>query len=258
MKSPLLSTGLAIAIFLFSAISRLSAQTVIFSEDFSGFTTGTHSSPNTHDASGNLDTKTEVTGWTGYKVYSAAGEIKLGTSNVPGWIETPEINLSGYDVDLFVKFDISRWPDDATSVRVLLNGSQIGNTLTPVNEFQTVEIPITDGISSGKIKFESLEKRFYLDNIQVIAQNPTGSWDTEINFTNVKVYPNPTGNIITVDNVSAFNRCEIYNINGKIIIIKNINGSASIIMDLQDVTAGIYFIRLSSSCGIIMKTIIKY
>jgi hypothetical protein len=258
MKTPLFFTRLAIAIFLFSVIPYLSAQTVVFSEEFSGFTTGTHSSPSTYDASATLDTKTVFPGWTGYKVYSAGEEIKLGTADIPGWIETPDIDFSGYEGDLFVRFDISRWPDDAASVRVLLNGSQIGNTLTPVNEFQTVEIPITDGISSGKIKFEALEKRFYLDNIRVIAQNATGSWDTEINFTNVNIYPNPAGNIITIDNVSAFNRCEIFKINGKVVIDKDLKGSDRIMMDLKDLSAGIYFIRLSSGFKIIIKTIIKY
>jgi hypothetical protein len=258
MKSPLLSARLALAIFLFSVISHLSAQTVVFSEDFSGFTTGTHSSPSTYDASGTLDSKTAIAGWTGYKVYSADGEIKLGTSDIPGWIETPDIDFSGNEGDLFLKFDISRWPEDATSVRILLNGSQIGNTLTPVNEFQTIEIPITDGIVSGKIKFESLEKRFYLDNIQVIEQNATGLQAAETESSSVKVYPNPARDRIEVDRISEYRRCEIFNLNGILVLAEYIKESDRISIDLTSLSAGIYFIRLSSSGMLFITTFIKY
>jgi hypothetical protein len=258
MESPLLSARLALIIFLFSVISHLSAQTVVFSEDFSGFTTGTHSSPSTYDTSGNLDSKTGISGWTGYKVYSAAGEIKLGTSGVPGWIETPEINLSGYEGDLFVKFDISRWPDDAASVRILMNDIQMGDPIAPGDEFQTIEFHITDGTSSGKIKFESLAKRFYLDNIQVIEQNATGLQAAETESSSVKIYPNPAGDRIEVDRISAYRRCEIFNLNGILVLAEYIKESDRISIDLTSLSAGTYFIRLSSSGRLFITTFIKY
>ena len=257
MKSPLLSTRLAAAIFLFFFVCNISAQTVVFSEDFSGFTTGTHSSPSTYDASGTLDTKTGIPGWTGYKVYSAGGEIKLGTSDIPGWIETPEIDFSGIQGDLFLEFDISRWPEDATSVRVLMNGNQIGSTLTPGNESETVEIPITDEVTSGKIKFESLEKRFYLDNIKVIVLTATKNLSFDLDYNDVKIFPNPADNILTIANISAFNRCEIFSFYGTEVIAKELKRSETLIIDVKDLPSGIYYIRLSSSAGIVRKSFIK-
>ena len=258
MKSPLLLMRLLSAILSFALVTKVTAQTVVFSENFSGFTTGTHSSPSTYDASGTLDTKTNSAGWTGYKVYSAGGEIKLGTSEVPGWIETPEINFSGYEGDLILKFDISRWPDDETSVRILLNGYQIGNTLTPSNEFMTVEIPVTKGTSSGKIRFESLAKRFYLDNVQVIEHNTTGLHDAEVRSSTVVIYPNPSGDYIEIEGISLYSRYEIYNLTGNSVLNGFNEGSDRVIIDLTSLSAGIYIIRLSSSGVIFKTTFIKY
>jgi Secretion system C-terminal sorting domain len=258
MKNPLLFIRLAHAIFLSCIIPNLSGQTVVFSEDFSGFTAGSHSSQASYDYSQVLDTKTINPGWTGFKIYSAGGEIKLGISNVPGWIETPEINLSGYEGDLFVKFDISQWPDDEASVRVLLNGSQIGITISPGNEFQTIEIPVEDGVASGKIRFESMAKRFFLDNVQVISQNPTGSVDSEIQKPGVNIYPNPAGDIVNIDNLSAYEKLEIYSLDGKIVLETDLSGTARVTIALNSMPSGIYILRFVSVGSVRKIRLIKY
>lgn len=258
MKSPLLFTRLASAIFLLSLISGLSAQTVIFSEDFTGFSTGTHSSPSTYDLSASLDTKTTVPGWTGYKVYSAGGEIKLGTADIPGWIETPEISLAGYEGDLFVKFDIASWPDDASSVRVLLNGSQIGETISPSGEFQSVEIPMPVGISSCKIKFESLAKRFYLDNIRVVAQYPTGIKIAASEKVEIRVYPNPATDIVVIDNILFYDRLEVLSISGRLIESVELPDNMSIEYSMSGYNQGVYLFRFLSQSTVFTVKVTKY
>ena len=258
MKSSLLFSRLASAILLLSVIHNLSAQSVVFSEDFSGFTTGTHASPSTYDASGSLDTRTSVPGWTGFKVYSAGGEIKLGTADVPGWIETPEIDLSGHEGDLFLKFDISGWPDNAASVRVLLNGAQIGNTISPSDQSQTIEIPVPDGTVSGKIKFESLVKRFYLDNIQVIEQNATGLNGQGTEPAGLKIYPNPASDRISINNVSAYCKLAIYDLYGREASAMDISGTNNINVELNDLSPGLYVIRLFSGRSVTTSLLIKY
>jgi len=245
MKSSLLITRLASAILLLSVIPHLSAQTVVFSEDFSGFTTGTHSTPSTYDVSGALDTKTGAPGWTGFKVYSAGGEIKLGTSDIPGWIETPLIDFSGCTGDLFIRFDIARWPDDAASVQVSLNGSAIGNTITPTDEFQTIEMPLTEGTTAGKIKFESLAKRFFLDNILVVVQSVTGAQDYELQ-PDLNLYPNPAGDMLNIDNILTYNKLEIYDLYGKVVSARDISGADRVTVILTGLPPGLYILRLVS------------
>jgi hypothetical protein len=258
MKSPLLFTRLAMAILLFSSSPYLSAQTVVFSEDFSGFTTGTHASPSTYDLSASLDTKTSVPGWTGFKVYSAGGEIKLGTADVPGWIETPEISFTGYEGDLFVKFDVARWPDDASSVRVLLNGSQIGDDIAPGNDFEVIEIPLTDGITAGKVRFESLAKRFYLDNVKIEAHNPTGSNNAMHNNSQVRVYPNPSADIVILDNLLLFERLDVYNVSGMLVESFKLSDNISIAYSMSGYNQGLYLFRFLSHSTVFTVKVVKY
>jgi hypothetical protein len=222
---------------------------VIFSEDFSGFTTGTHSSPATYDVSGALDPKTHIPGWTGSKIYSAGGEIKLGTSDVPGWIETPLISMSGHEGDLFVKFDISRWPEDATTIRVYLNGLPLGNEITPANEFQTIKIPITSGTVSGKIKFESMTKRFFLDNIMLVAGNATSVRLPDKAPVIPKIYPNPACDFINICNIEGYSRLEISDISGRVLKVIEPLEESGVEVSLDGLSSGIYIIRFRSDRG---------
>jgi len=228
----------------------------VFSEDFSGFTTGTHASPSTYDLSATLDSKTSVPGWTGYKVYSAGGEIKLGTAEVPGWIETPEIIMAGYGGNLLLKFDISRWPDDAATVRVLVNGSQIGETLAPSNEFQSMAISLPEGISSGKVRFESSAKRFYLDNVKIAAQYPTGIKDAARE--KVKVFPNPAADIIIIDNAILFDKLEVYNVSGMLLESVELPDKMSTEYSMSGYSQGLYFFRFLSQGAVFTVKVVKY
>jgi hypothetical protein len=258
MKKSLLLTRLAVSVFISFIMLHLSGQSVVFTENFSGFTTGTHSSPSTYDNSGTLDTKTAVPGWTGFKIYSAGGEIKLGTSDVPGWIETPLIDLSGYEGDILIEFDISRWPDDAAIVQVSLNGSPLGNTIAPADEFQTVEIPLTEGTTTAKIKFESLAKRFFLDNLRIIVQNVTSAGTHNSLQSRVKAYPNPAGDLINIDNLNGISRLEIININGRVMKSIDLSETERVVLTLNDFSPGIYIIKFFSGRSTFTSRFVKY
>jgi len=177
---------------------------------------------------------------------------------VTGWIETPLIDMSEYEEALFVRFDISRWPDDATIVQVFLNGSPLGSTITPSDEFQTVELPLTDGISSGKIKFESMAKRFFLDNVQIISHNATSVRILDQQHTQVRVYPNPACEIIYIDNLIGYNRLEISDMNGRVIEAVVLSGRDNVEVSLIGFPPGIYIIRFISDREVFSSRFIKY
>jgi len=246
MKISLYFQRSSVLVLLLCYFINTSGQTVIFSEDFSGFINGTHASPSTSDASGSLDTKTQIPGWSGYKIYSAAGEIKIGIEDVTGWIETPLITFSGGEGNLILKFDICRWTGDATIVRVLLDGTQIGSTLTPGDAFQNVEIPITPGISSGKIRFEGVAKRFFLDNVQIVRHYLTSAGIFLKEREEIEIFPNPAADIVTIKNCGGFEILEVLNSSGKICLTKNTGHNDRIELHLNGLDPGIYFIRLSS------------
>jgi len=244
MKRPLLIRGTAVVLFLLCTGLFLEGQQVVFSEDFSGFTTGTHATPSTSDVSGSLDSRTGIPGWTGSKVYSAGGEIKIGTSEVTGWIETPAVNLA--QGELILKFDISRWPGDASTVQAYLNGTTIGAVITPTDAFQKVSIPVPAGTSSGKFRFMGLTKRFFLDNISVEKGSVSATDFPQQSFRKLSVYPNPASGFLRIDNEGLAGRIEIADISGKLVKVIEPSGTGIMEISLEGFSSGIYFIRLNS------------
>jgi hypothetical protein len=259
MKTSLLLSRLSVIIFLLSFSLNSFGQTVIFSEDFSGFTTGTHASPSTSDISGTLDTRTLQPGWSGYKVYSAGGEIKTGTSTVPGWIETPTIDFSGHSSQLFLKFDISRWPDDECTVKILINGDQMGDIISPEDEFKTIIMAIDQGITSGKIRFESQAKRYFLDNVIIETGEVTAVHDIKPDIhLQISIFPNPSADVITVSNIGSFSRLDIISINGEICKVVNLSGEDKIEVPIEELKPGVYIVRGSGIAGFSTKKFIRY
>jgi hypothetical protein len=257
MKRSLLFSFTAVLSLLLCLNNPVKGQTVVFSENFSGFSGNSHTTPSTSDASSNLDSKTQMPGWTGYKIYSAGGEIKVGTADITGWIETPQISFSGFEGNLILKFDICRYSNDATSVRVLLNSEQIGNNLSPSADFQTIEIPVTPGVPSGKIKFEAVSKRFFLDNISVVAQNSSTSVHSYDEPCPVRIFPNPAGDFVTVICGPEYEILEVCDISGRICKTMILTRTDRTEICLSDLPAGIYFIRLSFGRKLFTGRLIK-
>ncbi len=258
MKRSLLFSRYAVSIYLLSVSFIMNGQTLLLSEDFSGFTTGSHTSPSTSDVSGSLDSRTHTPGWAGFKVYSAGGEIKISTSEIAGWIETPQIDFSGYSTEIFLKFDISRWPGDATSVKILINGVQLGELIEPADEYKTVSIPIASGIASGKIRFESQAKRFYLDNLVIFTDEVTSVQVLQDTPVPVLIYPNPVRDIVTLSNIQGCVRFEILDAGGRIHKIIVPEGGDKIDLSLADLPSSVYFIKIFYRNGYISRKLVKY
>ena len=244
MRSLLLIRRSAVTLILLCSGIILRGQQVVFSEDFSGFTTGTHTTPSTSDVSGTLDSRTGIPGWTGLKVYSAGGEIKLGTSELTGWIETPSINLS--QADLILKFDISRWPGDASTVQVYLNEVPMGDIITPTDDFRKIMIPVPAGSATGKFKFSGLTKRFFLDNISIEKGNVSAVRTMGRAYEKPVIYPNPASDFIKIENGSDYSRIEIADISGRIVKVIEQSGKDITGLSLEGFPSGLYFIRFSS------------
>jgi hypothetical protein len=249
MKRSLLIVRSAFSILFLCSGFFLNGQEAVFSEDFSGFTTGTHSTPATNDISGALDPKTHIAGWTGSKIYSAGGEIKLGTSEVSGWIETPLINMSGHEGGLYIRFDVCRWPGDDAKIQVYLNGLPLGNEITPTDEFQTAKIAVTSGTVSGKFKFASQAKRFFLDNITIVTGNATSARLPDQVSILPGIFPNPACDFISISNIEDYSRLEISDISGRVVRIIDPLENDRIEVSLDGLSPGLYVIRFKSGRG---------
>lgn len=255
MKRSLLFRLSAVTLILLWSGSFLKGQQVVFSEDFSGFTTGTHTTPSTSDISGSLDSRTGIPGWTGLKVYSAGGEIKLGTASLTGWIETPSVNLDQGELSL--KFDISRWPGDESSVQVYLNGTPLGDVISPEDNFQRIMIPVPAGTATGKFKFAGLTKRFFLDNISVEKGNISAINIPGQLSAKPLIYPNPAFDFVRIEGTGSFNRIEIADISGEVLNVIEISEEEKIEIPCGKYPAGIYFIRFYSGRMVYTSRLIK-
>ena len=146
----------------------------ILSENFMKFTKGQpNGSPDGTDISSKLDDYTQMTGWTGTKVFQAGGSAKMGSSDKLGYLVTPALNLSADGGNFTLQFDATAWNGDDKSLKIFVNGQQV-HTVTDLDNstytFKTYSVPLTGGSSSTKIKFEGNKAsngRFMLDNVLV-------------------------------------------------------------------------------------------
>jgi len=216
------------------------------SEDFSGFTTGSHASPGTTDLSATLDTYTQTTGWTGLKIYSAGGEIKLGTSTSVGYIVTKTIDLSTGDANL--SFDLQRYGNDSTN-KVIVYHAPDGITFTaidslkPTVNYSTHTTLITGGTATSKIKIGTSAKRAFLDNISVMCGVIVSVAENTEN-TSVNIYPNPVSDNLTIAVDGQTKDIIIYDMLGNI-VYNNYKPVAVNTVNAGNLNKGMYFVKIT-------------
>jgi hypothetical protein len=245
MKKPLqFASGIVLLLF---QVFTSNGQTIILAENFSGFTTGTHTLPSTSDVSSSLDTRTSVPGWRGNLIYSAGGEIKIGTSSSTGWIETPPLDLSAADMSYRICFDIARWPSDPSTVQVYLDGNPLGDVITPSDSYERNEILISTGTSSSRIRIQSLTKRFFIDNLTLSADNiPTLDYIPHEEQNGIKMWPVPVTDELNISGSAAFEEIMICDITGRIMKKISVNGEDQLKISVSNFSPGVYIVSFIS------------
>ncbi|HIE44970.1 MAG TPA: T9SS type A sorting domain-containing protein [Flavobacteriaceae bacterium] len=77
----------------------------------------------------------------------------------------------------------------------------------------------------------------------------------ENQLTNVKLYPNPSNNFINVESEERIKSIAVYNITGQIINTIMIDNSNKVKLNVKDLNSGLYYVRISSENGSILKKI---
>jgi hypothetical protein len=158
-------------------VGTASASTLL-NEPFTSFTTGSIGSPSSSDVSSSLDTYTALTGWTGSKVYSAGGAIKLASASAIGYIVTPSLDCSAGSGSL--KFNLQTYGTDSKTVIAYISTdggttyTQLGTAITPTSSMVTQTLTFTGGTSTTKFKISgaaAASNRFYLDTIIVATSS---------------------------------------------------------------------------------------
>ena len=121
------------------------------------------------DIGGSLDSYTDNPGWTGYKLYTAAGHsLKFGTGDVAGYLISPELDLSS---TVSIKFNARNWlsksgVSDNSSVIVSCGDISRTIVLTDVAADYTV---VLTGCDARNVKFSGTgaKARFYISSVEI-------------------------------------------------------------------------------------------
>ena len=127
----------------------------------------------------------------------------------------------------------------------------------------------TDGLSFVDSNIEHNRKFSYTYSVRPVYEDCNGlfksilaQWGLDINEysqeTKVKVYPNPTNDRLYIETETETNDITIYDVYGR---VQNLRISESqnlrISIDVAKLNAGIYFIKINTEEGNIVKRIIK-
>lgn len=145
--------------------------TLLMTENFSKINA---TSDGNRDIGETLDNYTDNPGWTGYKVYTAAGQsVKIGTSNESGYIISPELEL-GYTVT--VVFNAKNWigsaGSDGSAVVVSCGDASQTIPLTDTPADYTVVLRGCTG-KNVKLAMTAPKKRFYVYNVSIYSGDLT-------------------------------------------------------------------------------------
>lgn len=143
-----------------------SGATLLMSENFSGVNANNDGKT---DIGESLDDYTDNPGWTGYKLYLAAGQgLKFSTATDAGYLISPSLTHSS---TVSVKFNAKNWINssgvsDESSVVVSCGDVAETVTLTDTAEDYTI---VLKNCSTDKIKLSGTagKKRFYVYSVEV-------------------------------------------------------------------------------------------
>lgn len=121
--------------------------------------------------SGNIATSSinyDVTGWTCTSASGANKCAKFGTGSKKGTATTPA--LTGLEGDAILTFKAAPWDDEGGKMSVTISDSTIETSEFELinNTFTEYSVKISGGATS-KITFTSENKRFFLDEVKVVA-----------------------------------------------------------------------------------------
>lgn len=169
------------ALMLVAGGLRAQTETLVISENFNNFTSGSMKAPGAVITSDDtLDAKMQNPGWTSYYLYPAGGVLKLGTSSVAGNVRTPQIDLSGNGGNFVVRFKAMAWYHDSTTVKIIVNNNETYFVRGLRNDVQTDSLNpsyltefafyCSSGTDTSQIRIKGVgekNSRFFLDDFSV-------------------------------------------------------------------------------------------
>ena len=162
--------------FTASSGSGTTTSNAVLTETFTDFTSAA-----SVDISSSLDNYTQTSGWTGYKVFNATNQVKLGSGSTNGYLITPSLDLSAAS-SAFLAVFISKYGKDPGTVDIDVSSDGGSNfttldTITPnaTSTEYTYTIPASQLSATTKFRFITSVKRCQIQAVTVYAATSSGS-----------------------------------------------------------------------------------
>lgn len=251
---------------------NVNAQTTLFLDDFED---GTITDWTLVDADGDTFNWVAVnmTAAPIYKGMRSASWITTGALTPDNWAFTPAID-TGFGGELTLSWDVvgrdPAWDLDTYEVYVSNTNTVAGMTATTpvyfeesldgVNVMTPRSIVLPEGLTGViyvAFRHFDVTDQFTvdIDNVKVVA---SALKTNEFFAQNYDVYPNPSSSVLNITSKtnSDFNEIQLTDLNGR--VVKNQKNTASATqINIADLNAGVYFLKVTSNQGSATTKIIK-
>ena len=196
----------------------------------------------------------------------AGGGLNIGYTDIDDYAEYPVfISQSGiYDLNFRIA---AQWQSGRIELSLIENGTSeiLGLFNLPVTGgwqswvTSANEINLEAGVYTLKLRVD--QSGFNLNWMEFLYSDSNLSTNiSESTMPNISLYPNPFNSSITLKttlNNKIYN-VTLFDISGRIIIVKKDINSTSKKINLSNLTNGSYFLKINTGSGEIVKKIIKY
>lgn len=198
-------------------------------------------------------------------ILSNTNERNINNTNV--WLDNQnyvskinfKVNTISATTSLFMSFDLKQTFAQSyleSRFRVLVNGIQIGTTYFPQTSnsdlFSKIEFDLTPYIGQQiNISLQHIGKSNYgigdnafVDNLKFT--NSSLLSNKENTFVDFKYFPNPTNDMVYIENKESIDKIELCTITGQVLLVQKVDSNKTD-LNLNSFSSGIYFVKVFSN-----------
>ena len=164
------------------------------------------------DITSSLDSYCDNAGWTGTKVFSIAGGVRMGTSTAKGSLTTPALDLSATGGTITVKFNAAYWGTDNSTITVSCGNASQTVSLTDVATDYTVTLSGVTAAAGQTVTFanSATKKRFYIYDVEILSGGAATLKASESGDANSRVITGITSKSYTVSGLTEGGSYKFY------------------------------------------------
>tara|TARA_R110002072_G_scaffold298981_1_gene473756 strand:+ start:8330 stop:9130 length:801 start_codon:yes stop_codon:yes gene_type:complete len=186
------------------------------------------------------------------------------TGQADRWLITPPISLGTYGNFLYweARSHDPSFPDDY-SVLVSTTDTQLSsftdtllNLINELSTWQSRSINLSDSLLDNETIHVAFVNRtnngfkLYIDDIRVVMEDPVGL--NENTIAELKIYPNPATNLVTITGFETVSSVEIYSITGTMVL-----QASSAEVDVSSLDSGRYIVIVRDGDTVARTVLVK-